>query len=345
MRALFTGGCGFIGSHTIRLAIESKEIERVVNLDSLTYSGQPMNLQDVSNSEKYKFVHGSINDVDLVSSICDDENIDVIIHLAAESHVDRSIDSIEDFVNTNIDGTRILLEQILRSEKKGKQIHFVHISTDEVYGSLSPDDPPFTENSPIRPMNPYSATKAASDMIVQSFVNTHGISAVITRCSNNYGPNQFPEKLIPLMTLNAISGKSLPIYGDGQQIRDWIHVEDHSKGILVCMFGLIEKKFESGEIFNFGANKEMANIDIVRNIIELTESSEEQIAYVTDRPGHDRRYAMGYEKANKVLGWSPEIDWKSGISSTVNWYIQNSEWVESTMSGEYLEWIKSHYGG
>ena len=194
-------------------------------------------------------------------------------------------------------------------------------------------------------MNPYSATKAASDMIVQSFVNTHGISAVITRCSNNYGPNQFPEKLIPLMTLNAISGKSLPIYGDGQQIRDWIHVEDHSRGILVCMFGLIEGKFESGEVFNFGANKEMANIDIVRNIIELTESSEEQIVYVADRPGHDRRYAMGYEKANKVLGWSPEIDWKSGISSTVNWYIQNSEWVESTMSGEYLEWIKSHYGG
>ena len=211
MRALLTGGCGFIGSHTIRLAIESKEIERVVNLDSLTYSGQPMNLQDVADSEKYKFVHGSINDVDLVSSLCDDENIDVIIHLAAESHVDRSIDSIEDFVKTNIDGTRILLEQILRSEKKGKQIHFVHISTDEVYGSLSSEDPPFTENSPIRPMNPYSATKAASDMIVQSFVNTHGISAVITRCSNNYGPNQFPEKLIPLMTLNAISGKSLPI--------------------------------------------------------------------------------------------------------------------------------------
>ena len=194
-------------------------------------------------------------------------------------------------------------------------------------------------------MNPYSATKASSDMMVNAFVNTHGISAVITRCSNNYGPNQFPEKLIPLMTLNAISGKPLPIYGDGLQIRDWIHVEDHVNGLLSCMHGLNENKFNSGEVFNFGAYNEMSNIQIVTKIIHLTGASEDLIMHVQDRPGHDRRYAMGYEKSNKILGWSPKIDWDDGIEATIRWYEENDEWVKSTTSGDYTEWIARNYGG
>ena len=194
-------------------------------------------------------------------------------------------------------------------------------------------------------MNPYAATKASSDMLVQAFVNTHEVSAVITRCSNNYGPNQFPEKLIPLMTLNALNGESMPVYGDGLQIRDWIHVSDHSRGILSTMDGLIGGVFSSGEVFNFGANNELSNLEIVRTIVELTNAEMSQIRHVRDRPGHDRRYSMGYEKANSVLGWSPEIDWVIGIESTVRWYIENSEWVDSTVNGEYRNWVDLHYGG
>ena len=345
LRILLTGGCGFIGSHAVRMALNREDLESLVNLDSLTYSGQPMNLLDVQNDPRYRFVHGSINDAELISSILSDEDIDIIIHLAAESHVDRSIGSISEFVQTNVDGTRVLLENVSNRQKLGKTTHFIHISTDEVYGSLEPNDPPFLETTPLSPMNPYSATKAASDMMVQAFVNTHGISAVITRCSNNYGPNQFPEKLIPLMTLNALEGGSLPIYGDGLQIRDWIHVSDHVRGILCAMDGLIGEAFSSGEIFNFGANKEISNIDIVHTIVKLTGASVNQIEHVKDRPGHDRRYAMGHEKASSILGWSPIVTWEEGIRSTVNWNSENVEWVESIKNGDYREWIDLHYGG
>ena len=345
MRILLTGGCGFIGSHSVRKLLSRSDVEKLINLDALTYSGQPMNLIDVHEDARYEFAHGSINDQKLVSQVIHREKIDIIVHLAAESHVDRSIESASDFIQTNVDGTRVLLEEVLRKKSEGKEIHFVHISTDEVYGSLTPDEPPFTESSPLNPMNPYSATKASSDMLVQAFVNTYGISAVITRCSNNYGPNQFPEKLIPLMTLNALSGKKMPVYGDGNQIRDWIHVSDHVSGIIDCMDGIVKGSFNSGEVFNFGSDTELRNIDIVKKIIEITGSDENLIEYVDDRPGHDRRYAMGFDKAQSVLGWVPNTNWQEGIISTIQWYQENDDWLEVTMSGKYLDWIESHYGG
>ncbi len=343
VRILITGGCGFIGSHTIKEALARDDIERIVNLDALTYSGNPENLSDTED-ERYHFIHGSINDADILTSVLIEERIQVILHLAAESHVDRSIDSVQPFIETNIDGTRTILEAIRNCMKEGNMIHLVHVSTDEVYGSLGLNDLPFTEDTPLDPRNPYAATKASSDMMVQAFVNTYKISAVTTRCSNNYGPNQFPEKLIPLMTLNAMEGGPLPIYGDGMQIRDWIHVQDHARGILATMDGLLDGRLRSGEVVNFGADNEMPNIDIVRTIIRLTGASESQIKYVTDRPGHDRRYAMGFEKANRILGWKPEIDWENGMKDTVEWYSSNPEWVESVRSGSYREWVENHYG-
>ena len=343
VRILITGGCGFIGCHTIKAALARENIERLVNLDALTYSGNPENLTEIED-DRYRFIHGSINDGEKLNSVLIEERISVILHLAAESHVDRSIDSVQPFIETNIDGTRTILEAIHNLKKQGLEIHLIHVSTDEVYGSLGPDDPAFTENTPLDPRNPYAATKASSDMMVQAFVNTHKISAATTRCSNNYGPNQFPEKLIPLMTLNAMEGKSLPIYGDGMQIRDWIHVQDHARGILATMDGLLDGRLTSGEVVNFGADNEMPNIEIVHAIIQLTGASESQIEYVTDRPGHDRRYAMGFEKAERILGWKPEIDWTIGMKNTVEWYRDNPEWVDSVRSGTYREWIEKHYG-
>ena len=342
-RILLTGRCGFIGSHLVREALARDDIERLVNVDALTYSGHPANLADIDDS-RYRFVHASINDRDVLDALVEHEEISVILHLAAESHVDRSIDSVAPFIETNIDGTRTLLECIRDRAKEGQDIAFIHVSTDEVYGSLGPTDPPFTEQTPIDPRNPYAATKASSDMLVRAFVNTHSLRAAITRCSNNYGPNQFPEKLIPLMTLNALEGKPLPIYGDGMQIRDWIHVIDHVKGILATMDGLLDGRLSSGEVVNFGADNECPNIDIVHSIIEMTGANKNQIEYVTDRLGHDRRYAMGYEKAERVLGWSPIVRWEEGLAETVEWYRSNDEWVESVRSGSYRDWIQKHYG-
>jgi len=342
VRILLTGGCGFIGSHTVREALARGDVERLVNLDALTYSGNPENLAGIDDG-RYRFVHASINDRDALDALVEHERIDVILHLAAESHVDRSIDSVAPFVMTNIDGTRTLLECVRDRDAAGQDIAFVHVSTDEVYGSLGPNDPAFTEDTPLDPRNPYAATKTASDMLVRAFVNTHDTSACITRCSNNYGPNQFPEKLIPLMTLNALEGKSLPVYGDGMQIRDWIHVIDHTKGILAAMDGLLDGRLQSGEVVNFGADNECPNIDIVNAIIRLTGASEDQIAHVADRPGHDRRYAMGFEKANRLLGWSPSIEWEEGLAETVEWYRSNDEWIDSVRTGAYRDWITKHY--
>ena len=343
MNLLITGGCGFIGSHTVREALKLDEIGKLVNLDILTYSGNPENLADIDDA-RYNFVHGSINNSDLVEELLVNEEISAIIHLAAESHVDRSIDSVVPFVQSNIDGTRVILESMKRVTESGRKLSLIHVSTDEVYGSLGPSDSPFTEQTPISPRNPYAATKAASDLLVQSFTNTFGINAAITRCSNNYGPNQFPEKLIPLMTLNAIEGNKLPIYGDGLQIRDWIHVKDHARGLIAALFSLMRGDLGPGDVLNFGASDEKTNMEIVLEIIKLTDASEDQIKFVKDRPGHDKRYAMGFEKAKRILDWEPLVNWEQGISETVEWYLRNQDWVNSVRTGEYLNWLDRHYG-
>ncbi len=342
MRVLLTGGCGFIGSHTARQVLTQDNVKRLINLDALTYSGHPDNLADI-NDERYQFIHGSINDYELVETILEEEEIDLVLHLAAESHVDRAIHSVEPFLATNIDGTRSILEAIVNRQRNGQTVHLVHVSTDEVYGSLGPSDEPFTETTPLDPRNPYAATKAAADLLVRSFTNTYGISAVITRCSNNYGPNQFPEKLIPLMTLNAFEGKQLPIYGDGMQIRDWIHVLDHVSGILTVAHALYDGACTSGEVFNMGADNEQPNIDIVHRLIELTNSSKDLIQHVKDRPGHDRRYAMGYQKMEQRFGWKPSHNWDDGLAQTVEWYRTNDSWIKSVHTGEYRKWIDEHY--
>lgn len=330
---LVTGGAGFIGSNLVRM-IAREGRYRIVILDALTYAGNLENIQDVVNGESVTFVHGSITDAELVASILSDTNIDAILHLAAESHVDRSIQSAAPFIETNVVGTLVLLE----AAKAAGVRRFVHVSTDEVYGTLGPDDPAFTEETPLQPNSPYSASKAASDLLVRSFVHTHGTDAVITRCSNNYGPYQFPEKFIPLMTLNAIDGRGLPVYGDGLQVRDWLHVEDHCRGIMMAY-----EHGRTGEVYNFGGYGEEKNIVVATSILAHVGRDESLLTYVADRPGHDRRYAINPHKVATELGWKPEWNFEDGLRATVDWYQTHTAWCENVRSGEYRNYYQRQY--
>lgn len=328
-----TGGAGFIGSNLVRM-IAREGRYRVVVLDALTYAGNLENLHGVIDGDHVRFVHGSITDRPLVEETLRRENVHAVLHLAAESHVDRSIASAAPFVETNVQGTLVMLEAARVCDVQ----RFVHVSTDEVYGTLGPDDAPFTERSPLDPTSPYAASKAASDLLVTSFVRTHGLDAVITRCSNNYGPYQFPEKFIPLMTLNAIEGRPLPIYGDGKQVRDWLHVDDHCRGLLLAL-----EKGRTGEVYNFGGHGECYNIDVATTIIESVQADPALLTHVTDRKAHDRRYAIDPAKAAAELGWTPQWAFDEGLRQTIAWYQNNPEWCDHVRSGEYRTYYEHHY--
>jgi dTDP-glucose 4,6-dehydratase len=336
MKLLVTGGAGFIGSNYIRYVLDQYPEYYVTNLDSLTYAGNLETLSDVESSDRYSFIKGDICDKDVLDSV----EFDAIIHFAAESHVDRSILDATPFLQTNVLGTYNLLE-IARQ----RDCTFLHVSTDEVYGSI--EEGLFTEGSPLMPNSPYAASKASSDMLVRAYVETHKLKAMITRCSNNYGPYQFPEKLIPLFILNALNGKPVPVYGDGMNVRDWIYVLDHNKAVDAVLH-----KGTPGEVYNIGSRNERPNIEIVKLLLEkvaakLGRDKDEVlglISYVEDRKGHDRRYAIDPSKIESQLGWKPETDFKDGLSETIDWYLSNQKWWQRVVSGEYMEYYKSQYG-
>jgi dTDP-glucose 4,6-dehydratase len=334
---IVTGGSGFIGSNLIRYILTNSDWN-VVNIDALTYAGNPENLSDIEHNPLYQgryfFEHGDICDATFVNEICERYVLYGIINCAAESHVDRSIQSAKPFVDTNITGTLVLLE----AAKKYEIQRYLQVSTDEVYGSLGSDGY-FTEETPLAPNSPYSASKTAADCLVRAFVHTHNLNAVITRCSNNYGPFQFPEKLIPLMISNAMNDRSLPVYGNGLNVRDWIYVDDHCAGIWSAF-----QDGKQGEVYNFGGNSERTNIDVVKTILSSLGKDESLITYVQDRPGHDLRYAIDCTKAENLLGWKPTVSFEEGLQSTIEWYKNNASWVEHIRSGEYLEYYKRQYG-
>jgi dTDP-glucose 4,6-dehydratase len=332
VKLLVTGGAGFIGSAFIRLAIRETDL-RIVNLDKLTYAGNLENLTAVERHECYRFIHGDICDQALVDSLLVEERPDAIVHFAAESHVDRSILSPEPVIQTNLRGTFTLLE----SARRIGIGRFLHVSTDEVYGSL-PAPHEATEDFPLRPSSPYSASKAGSDLLARSYFVTYKLPVVITRASNNYGPYQFPEKLIPLMIANAMEDQPLPVYGDGQQIRDWLYVDDHCRGILEVL-----RAGRDGEIYNIGGNRSLPNLDVVRMLLALTGKSESLIQYVTDRPGHDRRYALSSEKLMRETAWRPTVDFETGLARTIEWYAANAPWVSRVRSGAYLSYYTENY--
>ena len=315
MHLVVTGGCGFIGSNFVRMALASRPDMRITNIDKLTYAGNPSSLADIAGNPNYKFFKADICDRALMAEIFASKP-DAVVHFAAESHVDRSIMGPEIFVQTNVMGTQILLE-VARTAKVGR---FLHVSTDEVYGSLGPTGL-FSETTPLSPNSPYSASKTGSDLLVNAYHHTYGMDTVITRCSNNYGPYQYPEKLIPLLVTNLMDGKQIPIYGDGKNVRDWLHVDDHCAGILLAL-----EKGKSGEAYNIGGNNERENILIARKLLSLLGKDESSIKYVEDRLGHDRRYAIDASKITRELGWKPKHDFESGIKSTVEWYQANEKW-------------------
>ncbi len=330
---LVTGGAGFIGSNFIRLVLAERPGARIVNLDALTYAGNLESIADLEPLEGYRFVKGDIRDGELVASLLAEHQIDTIVNFAAESHVDRSILSASEFVSTNVQGVQTLLSAALAAGVA----RFVQVSTDEVYGSLGAEGR-FSEETPLAPNSPYSAAKAGGDLLCRAWFHTHGYPALVTRCSNNYGPWQFPEKLIPLMIVKALAGEELPVYGDGRNVRDWIHVEDHCRAVLA-----VTERGRAGEVYNIGSDNEWTNIDIVRLILELMGRPESLIRYVKDRPGHDRRYAIDAAKMKRELGWAPAIDFRTGIERTVEWYLANQPWWRRVMSGAYMEYFEKNY--
>ncbi|KYH32831.1 dTDP-glucose 4,6-dehydratase 2 [Moorella mulderi DSM 14980] len=324
VKLLVTGGAGFIGSNFIRHILKEHHDWYIVNLDKLTYAGNLENLKDVEDNPRYRFVRGDIADRELVDHLFREEKFDFVTNLAAESHVDRSILDPAPFIETNIKGTQVLLEA---ARQHGVR-KFLQVSTDEVYGSLGPDDPPFTEESPIRPNSPYSASKAAADLMCRAYFVTYGLPVVITRCSNNYGPYQHPEKFIPTIILNALADKPIPVYGDGQNVRDWIHVEDHCRAL-----DLVLQKGQAGEVYNIGANNEHTNLDIVKTILRLMNKPESLIAFVKDRPGHDWRYAINPAHIETTFSWRPQRDFTTGLYDLIIWYTANRIWWERVKSG------------
>jgi dTDP-glucose 4,6-dehydratase len=346
---LVTGGAGFIGANFVLDWLATSD-EPVINLDKLTYAGNPDNLSSLQGDTRHVFVHGDICDRALVSSLLDKYQPRAIVHFAAESHVDRSIHGPGDFIRTNVDGTFSLLEaaraHLSTLDESGKaHFRFLHVSTDEVFGTLSPTDPAFSETTPYAPNSPYSASKAASDHLVRAWHHTYGLPVVTGNCSNNYGPLQFPEKLIPLIIANALAGKPLPIYGDGQQVRDWLYVGDHCAALRRVL-----EAGQLGETYNIGGWNEKANLDVVHTLCSLldelkpaTQSYKEQIQFVTDRPGHDRRYAIDARKIERELDWRPQETFESGMRKTVQWYLDHQDWVRKVQSGEYQQWMTKNY--
>ena len=348
---LVTGGAGFIGSNFVLTWLQATG-SSVINLDLLTYAGNPANLASLEADPRYLFVRGDICDAELVGSILEKHRPRAIVHFAAESHVDRSIASPEAFIRTNVQGTFVLLEQAKKywselDETARAEFRFLHVSTDEVYGSLGKDDPAFTETTAYAPNSPYAASKAASDHLARAYHHTWGLPVLTTNCSNNYGPFQFPEKLIPLIILNALEGKQLPVYGDGKNVRDWLFVEDHCAAIRAVL-----ESGRIGETYNIGGNSERANIDVVTTICDLVDemrpepgaaSRRSLITFVEDRPGHDRRYAIDAAKISRELGWKPAEQFESGLRKTVGWYLDHAAWIDSVRTGAYREWIARNY--
>jgi dTDP-glucose 4,6-dehydratase len=333
-KILITGGAGFIGSAFIRLVLEELPDVEIVNVDALTYAGNPDNLQGLDPT-RHKLVIGDISDPEIVLSVMDDDT-DAIVNFAAESHVDRSITSAAEFLRTNIMGTQVLLDAARQSGVR----RFVQVSTDEVMGSLPEDtNTYFTETSQIAPNSPYAASKAAAEHLVRAAAHTFGLDTVITRCGNNYGPRQFPEKLLPLAIGNALNDEPIPVYGDGRNVRDWIYVEDHCRGILLAL-----ERAKPGAIFNFGARNEQHNIDVIESLLDTLSKPRSLIRFVKDRPGHDRRYAIDPTLAETELGWRPKETWTSGLQKTIAWYQENTTWLERTRSGEYRKYYEQQYG-
>jgi dTDP-glucose 4,6-dehydratase len=348
-KLLVTGGCGFIGTNFIRHIISGNKFNgTIVNLDKLTYAGNPQNLEDVAGEyggERYQFEQADINDFDQVTDVLRRCQIDTIVHFAAESHVDRSIEGPAEFIHTNIIGTFNLLEAARKTWGERSDVLFHHVSTDEVFGSLG-NRGSFSESTPYDPRSPYSASKASSDHLVRAYFHTYGLPITISNCSNNYGPYQFPEKLIPLMIENMLEGKPLPVYGDGKNIRDWLYVEDHAAAVWKILEG-----GKPGETYTIGGENEWENIRLINQLCEIVSEETDQspsvlknlISFVKDRPGHDRRYAIDCTKIKKELDWKPKVTFSEGLRRTVKWYLENREWIENVKSGEYREWVRKNY--